>query len=93
MPWQPPPSSLQVQSLASYLFGQGQSFMFLMKNFFLLLPPSAKVRQQVGCIQIIFPSSTERALFASFLCSLSPAATWLAGAGARWLRLPRRSRA
>ena len=66
MSWPPPPSSPQGQPLASYLFGRGQSFMFLLKNFFLLLPASAKVRQQVGCTQIIFSSSMQRARFESF---------------------------
>ena len=40
--------------------------MFLMKHFFLLLPPLAKVKQQVGCTQIIFLSLMERARFESF---------------------------
>ena len=66
MSWPPPPSSPQGQPLASYLFGRGQSFMFLLKNFFLLLPPSAKVRQQVGCTQILFSSSMQSARFESF---------------------------
>ncbi|KAB1253024.1 hypothetical protein Cadr_000002662 [Camelus dromedarius] len=48
-------------------------------------PPSAKVRQQVGCNQIIFWSSTKRSRSCQFLCSLSPAATWVTGAGARGL--------